>query len=77
MAVAKGDTGHLAEVTAYAKLIVRRCHRLGKTCQPATFVRKVGSQKVGRKSQLEDKLDSLVTLLQVSVQIRCLSDEDY
>ncbi|KAF2451176.1 hypothetical protein P171DRAFT_467820 [Karstenula rhodostoma CBS 690.94] len=41
-----------------------RCHRLSKDCQPATFVRKAGSQKTARKSQLEDKLDSLVTLLQ-------------
>ncbi|OAG09666.1 uncharacterized protein CC84DRAFT_1160770 [Paraphaeosphaeria sporulosa] len=41
-----------------------RCNRLSKECQPATFVRKTGSQKTARKSQLEDKLDSLVTLLQ-------------
>ncbi|KAL5391135.1 hypothetical protein PMIN06_009252 [Paraphaeosphaeria minitans] len=43
---------------------LRRCHRLSKDCQSATFVRKTGSQKTARKSQLEDKLDSLVTLLQ-------------
>lgn len=47
-------------------LMLRRCHRLSKECQPATFVRKAGPQKTARKSQLEDKLDSLVNLLQVS-----------
>jgi hypothetical protein len=40
------------------------CHRLTKDCQPATFVRKRGVKKPARKSQLEDKLDSLVSLLQ-------------
>jgi hypothetical protein len=42
------------------------CHRLTKDCQPASFVRKRGVKKPAeaRKSQLEDKLDSLVSLLQ-------------
>ena len=44
---------------------ISRCHRLTKDCQPASFVRKRGSRKVmGRKSQLEDKLDNIVSLLQ-------------
>ncbi|KAF1965237.1 hypothetical protein BU23DRAFT_519906 [Bimuria novae-zelandiae CBS 107.79] len=41
-----------------------RCHRLSRECHSASFVRKKGSQKAARKSQLEDKLDSIVTLLQ-------------
>jgi hypothetical protein len=45
-----------------------RCHRLTKDCQPATFSRKRGSRKSfassNRTSKLEDKLDSLVSLLQ-------------
>ncbi|KAF1955828.1 hypothetical protein CC80DRAFT_548896 [Byssothecium circinans] len=45
-----------------------RCYRIGKDCQPATFVRKRSARRQiassNRTSKLEDKLDSLVTLLQ-------------
>lgn len=44
-----------------------RCHRLSKDCQPATFVRKRVAKRSAassRKSQLEEKLENLVTLLQ-------------
>jgi hypothetical protein len=57
------------QVWGLHELILNRCHRLSKSCQPATFVRKAGSQRTARKSQLEDKLDSLVTLLQVGYMI--------
>lgn len=42
-----------------------RCHRLNKTCEPSPVVRKRVAQrsKSGRTKNLEDKLDSLVTLL--------------
>ncbi|KAF2645528.1 hypothetical protein P280DRAFT_465347 [Massarina eburnea CBS 473.64] len=44
-----------------------RCHRLTKDCQLATFIRKRGVRKTvassTRTSKLEDKLDSLVSLL--------------
>ena len=42
------------------------CHRLLKDCQTATFARRRATKKpaAARKSQLEDKLDSLVSLLQ-------------
>lgn len=42
-----------------------RCHRLKKDCQPSPVVRKRVSRRTGggRTKNLEDKLDSLVTLL--------------
>jgi hypothetical protein len=46
-----------------------RCLRLNKDCQPAVFVRKKGPQRGARKLQLEDKLDNLVNLLQVSPDV--------
>ncbi|KAF1999367.1 hypothetical protein P154DRAFT_230071 [Amniculicola lignicola CBS 123094] len=44
-----------------------RCHRLGKECTPAELKRKRGPRKTtlaARRSQLEDKLSDLVSLLQ-------------
>ncbi|KAF2703314.1 hypothetical protein K504DRAFT_392946 [Pleomassaria siparia CBS 279.74] len=44
-----------------------RCHRLGKECAPVELVRKRRSRKTtpaARRSQLEDKLSDLVSLLQ-------------
>ncbi|KAF2795193.1 hypothetical protein K505DRAFT_302533 [Melanomma pulvis-pyrius CBS 109.77] len=44
-----------------------RCHRLGKECAPAALVRKRRPRKptpAARRSQLEDKLSDLVSLLQ-------------
>jgi hypothetical protein len=61
-----------------------RCHRLSKDCQPATFVRKRGARKpiASARKQLEDKLDSLVSLLQAqnapnSVPVTATSGEDH
>lgn len=44
---------------------VSRCNRLAKECTPSTTVRKAGaSKRRSRKSQIEEKLDGLVSLLQ-------------
>lgn len=40
-----------------------RCHRLGKQCVPAPYTRKRGSRRQTRATQLEDKIEDLVTLL--------------
>lgn len=46
-------------------ILIRRCHRLGKDCQPSTPIRKrvAKKQTLSRTAQLEQKLDSLVTLI--------------
>ena len=45
--------------------ICERCHRLNKECQPGPIVRKRAARRTGggRTKDLEEKLDSLVTLL--------------
>jgi hypothetical protein len=54
-------------VIRQGKNTCERCSRLGKECLPATQVRKRGTRStpVPKRAKLEDKLDSLVTLLQV------------
>ncbi|OJJ50765.1 hypothetical protein ASPZODRAFT_54971 [Penicilliopsis zonata CBS 506.65] len=45
-----------------------RCHRLNKECRPSATVRKAGTKRssASKTSQLEAKLDSLVSMLQLS-----------
>lgn len=44
---------------------IPRCNRLAKDCTPSTTVRKSGtSKRRSKKSQIEEKLDGLVSLLQ-------------
>ena len=45
-----------------------RCHRLGKECLPSTSFRKRTGRNPSKRTQLEDKLDDLVTLLRTQQQ---------